>query len=34
MLTTDLSRANRIERPLPGHVRFLAPIARLFGPLL
>lgn len=34
MLEADFARARPLPDPLPGHVRLLAPVARVFGPLL
>jgi cardiolipin synthase len=34
MLENDFAKASRVEIPGPWHVRLLAPMARLFGPLL
>ncbi len=34
MLTTDFANATPVANPPPRHVRVLAPVARLFGPLL
>ena len=34
MLAADFARAAPLEDPQPGHVRLLAPVARLFGPIL
>jgi cardiolipin synthase len=34
MLQRDFSRSEPLPDPLPAHVRYLAPVARLVGPLL
>jgi cardiolipin synthase len=34
MLRIDFAKSSRVETPGPCHVRLLAPMARLFGPLL